>query len=80
MKTIFSLIGTVTFGPHIITAETDKSFVGHFQSDDVEFDEFLFPKKKEGKTWFWTEEEAKQAAIQHQDIRAKIAELKTQIA
>lgn len=80
MKTIFSLIGTVIFGPHIVTAETDRSYVGHFQDGNVEFDEFLFSKKKEGKTWFWTEEEAKQAAIQQQDIKAKIAELQNQMS
>lgn len=79
MKTIYHIISGIVFGPYALTGETELSHIGQNISSDHQFDEYVFPKRNEGKTWFWTEEEAKGKAADHKDTLARIKELEKEL-
>lgn len=79
MKTIYHIISGMVFGPYALTGETVLSHIGQVISETIQYDEYVFPKAKEGKTWFWTEEEALAKAASQKEALSKIKELEKEL-
>lgn len=63
--------------PATVTAETELSYIAKPVYESA--NEFCFPKKYEGITWFWTEEEARAEVKFRNSPEFRMQELKKEL-